>query len=79
MSWKLSCPVLRGGESGDARTLPDINQTRARKRIETKHQVPVPQVNYGVLQVWRESREDSPIHAIGIEVWDGHNKLAVVH
>lgn len=23
MSWKLSCPVLRGGESGDARTLPD--------------------------------------------------------
>jgi hypothetical protein len=24
MSWKLSCPVLRGGESGDARTLPDI-------------------------------------------------------
>jgi spermidine/putrescine-binding protein len=22
-SWKLSCPVLRGGESGDARTLPD--------------------------------------------------------
>jgi len=25
MSWKLSCPVLRGGESGDARTLPDIS------------------------------------------------------
>jgi hypothetical protein len=24
MSWKLSCPVLRGGESGDARTLPDL-------------------------------------------------------
>ena len=23
MSWKLSCVVLRGGESGDARTLPD--------------------------------------------------------
>ena len=23
MSWKLSYPVLRGGESGDARTLPD--------------------------------------------------------
>ena len=55
-----------------------INQKRARKRVEAKHQIPVPQVNYGVLQVWRESREDSPIHAIGIEIWDGHNKLAVV-
>ena len=30
-----------------------INQKRARKRIETNHQIPVPQVNYGVLQVWR--------------------------
>ena len=40
-----------------------INQKRARKRIETKHQIPVPQVNYGILQVWREMREDSPIHA----------------
>jgi hypothetical protein len=40
-----------------------INQKRARHRIETKHQIPVPQVNYGVLQVWREMREDSPIHA----------------
>ena len=55
-----------------------INQKRSRKRIETKYQIPVPQVNYGVLQVWRDLREDSPIHAIGIEVWDGHNKLAVV-
>jgi hypothetical protein len=28
MSWKLSCPVLRGGESGDARTLPDVFDLR---------------------------------------------------
>ncbi|WP_373542093.1 hypothetical protein [Chamaesiphon sp.] len=47
-------------------------------RIEQVDQVDVPQVTYGVLQVWREMREDSPIHAIGVEVWDGHNKLAVV-
>ena len=78
MSWKLSCPVLRGGESCDARTLPDINQKRARKRIETKHQIPVPLVNYGVLQVWRESREDSPIHAVGVEIWEQNNKIAMV-
>jgi hypothetical protein len=55
-----------------------IDQKRSRKRIETKHQISVPQVNYGILQVWREMREDSPIHAIGIEIWDGHTKLAVV-
>ena len=61
-----------------ARNRDKINQKRARVRIEQVHQVEVPQVTYGVLQVWRELREDSPIHAIGIEVWDGHNKLAVV-
>ncbi len=27
MSAKVSCPVLRGGESGDARTLPDNQQS----------------------------------------------------
>ena len=26
----------------------------------------------------RENREDSPIHAIGIEIWDGNDKLALV-
>jgi hypothetical protein len=55
-----------------------INQKRARKRIDKVHQIPVPQVNYGILQVWREMREDSPIHAIGIEIWAGNSKLAVV-
>jgi hypothetical protein len=54
-----------------------INQKRARKRIETKHQIPVPQVNYGILQVWRELREDSPIHAIGIEE-RGYERCSVV-
>ena len=48
-----------------ARNRDKINQKRARVRIEQVHQVDVPQVNYGVLQVWRELREDSPIHAIG--------------
>ena len=52
-----------------------INQKRARKRIERQHQILVPQVNCGVLQVWRELREDSPIQAIGVEVWDGHTAL----
>jgi hypothetical protein len=55
-----------------------INQKRARKRIETNHQVPVPDVKYGILHVWRENREDSPIHAIGVEIWDGNKKIAMV-
>jgi hypothetical protein len=46
-----------------ARNRDKINQKRARVRIEQVHQVYVPQVTYGVLQVWRENREDSPIHA----------------
>jgi hypothetical protein len=55
-----------------------INQNRARKRIETNHQVSVPDVKYGILHVWRENREDSPIHAIGVEIWDGNKKIAMV-
>ena len=37
-----------------ARNRDKINQKRARVRIEQVHQVDVPQVTYGVLQVWRE-------------------------
>ena len=55
-----------------------INQKRSRKRIETNHQVSTPDVKYGILHVWRENREDSPIHAIGVEIWDGNTKIAMV-
>ena len=55
-----------------------INQKRARKRIETNHQVSTPDVKYGILHVWRENREDSPIHAIGVEIWEQNTKIAMV-
>jgi hypothetical protein len=55
-----------------------INQKRSRKRIETNHQVSAPDVKYGILHVWRENREDSPIHAIGVEIWEQNNKIAMV-
>lgn len=61
-----------------ARNRDRVNQKRAKKRIEREHQIPVPEVNYGVLQVWREMREDSPIHALGAEVWDGKERIAIV-
>ncbi len=28
--------------------------------------------------MWRESREDSPIHAVGVEIWEQNNKIAMV-
>ena len=55
-----------------------INQKRSRKRIERVHDVPTPQVKHGILHVWRENREDSPIHAIGVEVWEQNTKIAMV-
>jgi hypothetical protein len=39
------------------------------------HQVVVPQVVYGNLLIWRELRQDSPIHAIGADIWDGEKRL----
>jgi hypothetical protein len=35
-------------------------------------------VKYGILHVWRENREDSPIHAIGVEIWEQNTKIALV-
>jgi hypothetical protein len=43
-----------------------ISQQRRKKRIEVVHQVAVPEVVYGNLLIWRELRQDSPIHAIAL-------------
>jgi hypothetical protein len=55
-----------------------INQKRSRQRIEQVHNIPTPKVTYGILQVWRENREDSPIHALGVEIWELERKIAMV-
>jgi hypothetical protein len=55
-----------------------ISQQRRKKRIEVVHQVVMPQVVYGNLLIWRELRQDSPIHAIGADIWDGERRVAVV-
>jgi len=49
MSWKLSCPVLRGGESGDARTLPD-NRKRKASRWR-KLSIEKRSINYQLIQL----------------------------
>jgi hypothetical protein len=43
-----------------------ISQSRKKQRIEVVHQVVVPEVIYGNLLIWRELRQDSPIHAIAL-------------
>jgi hypothetical protein len=51
-----------------------ISQGRKKQRIEVVHQVVVPEVVYGNLLIWRELRQDSPIHAIGADIWDGERR-----
>ncbi len=51
-----------------------ISQNRKKQRIEVVHQISVPQVIYGNLLIWRELRQDSPIHAISADIWDGDKR-----
>lgn len=58
-----------------------INQTRSRKRQEGElEQLPVEfaplhQTVFGVLVVYRPVGADTPVHAIGAKIWQGHLKL----
>lgn len=61
-----------------------INQTRSRKRKEGElEQIsvqfkPLAQLLFGVLVVYRKSGADTPVHAVGAEVWQGQEKVAIV-
>lgn len=61
-----------------------INQTRSRKRKEGElTQIPVEfeplaAIVFGVLVVYRKPGADTPIHAIGAEIWQGQEKVAIV-
>jgi hypothetical protein len=37
-----------------------------------------PQIYHGILQLWREPREDAPLHAIGLEIRLGDDLIALV-
>ena len=51
-----------------------------RKRSSGVKEIPVnvPEVTYGVLVVYRPMGSDSPVHAVGAEVWCGSQKQAIV-
>jgi hypothetical protein len=58
------------------------NQSRSRKRYEklqtlTVEPTQLPSITYAVLMVYREPG-DSPVHAIGAEVWRDQEKIAQV-
>lgn len=37
-----------------------------------------PQIYHGILQLWREPREDAPLHAIGLEIKLGDDSIALI-
>ncbi|MDX2239997.1 MAG: hypothetical protein NW224_04860 [Leptolyngbyaceae cyanobacterium bins.302] len=67
-----------------ARNRDRINQTRSRKRKEGElEQIrvefePLSQIVFGVLVVYRKAGVDTPVHAIGAEIWQGQEKIAIV-
>lgn len=67
-----------------ARNRDRISQTRGRKRKEAGlEEIPVEfeplsQLVFGVLVVYRQPGADTPVHAIGAEIWQGQEKVAIV-
>ncbi len=67
-----------------ARNRDRINQTRSRKRKKGDlEQIPVEfaplqQLVFGVLVVYRQPGVDTPVHAVGAEIWQGQEKIAIV-
>lgn len=52
---------------------------RKRKRSTTETiSIEPPQIYHGILQLWREPREDAPLHAIGLEIKLGDDSIALI-
>lgn len=67
-----------------ARNRDRINQTRSRKRQEQLLEAipvefaPLAQLVFGVLVVYRPAGVDTPVYAIGAEIWQGQAKVVIV-
>lgn len=66
-----------------ARNRDRVNQTRSRRRKEGIEEIsvefePLSQLVFGVLVVYRQAGADTPVHAIGAEIWQGQEKVAIV-
>ena len=72
------CPSRRSY----ARNRDRINLSRSRRRAATLPHLQVDSTvliaTYAVLHVWREARDSSPVHALGIEVWRGSDRISTV-
>ena len=54
-------------------------QTRIDRAIKLeKLDLDVPQPYYSLLKFWREDRSDSPLHAIGAEIWQGNTQISEI-
>ena len=74
----LRCPSRRSYAKNRDR----INLSRSRRRAATLPHLQVDSTGlvatYAVLHVWREARDSSPVHALGVEVWHGSDRISMV-
>ncbi len=73
------CPSRRSY----ARHRDRINLKRSRQRRTpvdgpSRSELDWQQTVYAVLHIWREARENSPVHALGIVIWQGNETLATI-
>jgi len=74
----LLCPSRRSYAKNRDR----INLSRSRRRAAALPHLQVDATvlvaTYAVLHVWRDARDSSPVHALGIEVWRGSDRISTV-
>jgi hypothetical protein len=56
----------------------EVNRKRSKLGSAEIINIEAPKVYHGILQLWRENREDAPLHAIGVEVKLGDNPIALI-
>jgi hypothetical protein len=56
----------------------EVNRKRSKLGSAEIISIEAPQVYHGILQLWREPREDAPLHAIGVEIKLGDDTIAII-
>jgi hypothetical protein len=56
----------------------EINRKRSSLGKAEIIDIEAPQVCHGILQLWRDTQEDAPLHAIGLEIKLGDDSIAIV-
>jgi hypothetical protein len=62
----------------DHRNKDERNRKRSKAGSAEIITIDPPQIHHGILRLWREPREDAPLHAIGVEIKLGDDSIAFV-